>query len=301
MIQSYLVLLFSFFLPLDQPHAAGAVFDEILYRRYFDGEVTIWELSKRGSPYGHAVWLDRAPKNIKAKFMAIGEPYARFERWRNYSDADIIALCSAAPSEGADRTGDIPLGLTVEDGEVINDRFEEEMDALVLVEPIGGIRVSDVKNGDFFIEPYRREFNLKNPGERAKVLEWAVDQSANFFQAYLLAWKNSIRLSALHTDEARQNKERRAFALVKDRSQRLYHVIIDIREAIDLETMAFEALEYLNGQKEMNVIAIVSLDTGPNDFFMVFDQDGRQLSVLDGAANRNIDYASNLLVWRREK
>lgn len=255
----------------------------------FEGSVMVKKLFREGRRLGHTVWMKRSPGKIKAKYFACGEVNKRYEEWK--ADRKIVMACS-----GAFTTNDfgrpLPVGLTVDNGLVVNKQTNEEMDGLVLVYGTGGVAVSDIEVGDLYLQSLNKTVDVREAWDKFELLKWAEKEEATIFQTQLLAFKDNLRLEV---EKARKNlRERRLLVLARDAQKMLYHIIFDIEESVYLGDIARDVLQYLQGQK-MTVTAILNLDTGWYNQINVYDE--QKQSLLEHNPDKD---PTNLLVYYYE-
>jgi hypothetical protein len=300
-----LCVLLGGYKPLDFLHSTEnnkkhkPTFDEEYFGSYYSGDVFIYKIKKGYDNYGHVVWLRREGKRIKTKYFAAGNAYLNYLRWKSTYNKNVIMITAGAYSSVlCDNTGTTsrsPIGLTVDNGSIVN-RTIADMDGLVIVEAVGGIRISNLDNGDLSLESIGSKVNARNAADRNLLLDWSVAESATIFQTHLLAWKNKLALADIANN---RTTNRRLLALAYSLGN-LYYIVFDITKSLTLKDATQEALYYLSTQKGMDVVSIINLDTGNCDFAYTFNESGDQLSAPIGAFNTSIDKATNLLVFYRD-
>lgn len=229
-------------------------------KSFKDGNVTIYTLKEGYSDVGHSIWLTRGgKKEAKAVYFSEGDVYGKLNTWKR--GKDLILTCSGAFSDDLSKTnGALPVGLNVENGYIKNRTVVKEgMDGLVIVYATGGIVVSDLTKGDLFLKSLGKKINVrKDVSAKYDLLKWAEDEKATIFQTQLLAYENGLKIDY---KGRKQKRERRFLAFAKTSSGTLYHIIFDFPNGEYLYDGAKKVMDHLNG-KNMNVIALLNLDTG---------------------------------------
>ncbi|MEM8909644.1 MAG: hypothetical protein AAGD05_17480 [Bacteroidota bacterium] len=300
-----LFLIFSGFtlpLPVAQPIDHTPAFDWGLSERNctssFNGDVHTYTLNHGYSNVGHSVWISRKSQRAKAKYFAHklnGEHvHHRYTMWRVARDRDVILKSSGAYATSFSNSG-LPVGLTIDNGVLVNRKLDSRMNALVIVYATGGIVVSNIKNGDLYLQSLGGKVDVKNTYDREKFIRWAEEKEATVFQLHLMAYDNSINVG--RTNSSNRTARRKLFSLAKSSSGELFHIIhylkkpsYSLYEATDL------VLSYLRG-KGMDVIATVNLDTGGYDILntagAATDCNGNNV----WGTTKNYDAMTNLLTY----
>lgn len=227
----------------------------------FSGNVTTYELDDNGSMMGHAIWISRKSKQVKAKYFAHqlygNSVYDRYKSWR--PGKDVVLMTS-----GAYTSKDYikPVGLTVDNGEIVNNKYHDSMDGLVIVYATGGIVVSNVEDGDLSLKSLGDEdIDVKESVQRRRFLSWAEEETATVFQTHLVIYKNRLQFKSDNGAKAK----RKLLVLAKTADGDLFHVLIYSKERLyTLYEIAQGILNYM-GSMNMNVIAAINLDTGMFD------------------------------------
>lgn len=251
------------------------------------------QLTKNGEFYGHTIWINRKSERIRAKYFASGEVYSKYRNWITDSNKQVVLACSGAFATGYSGNY-MPLGITVDNGEIVNRRLHSVMDALVIVYDSGGIAAVDIENEYLNLDGDR--VNINNYFDRNKLLNWAVREKATIFQTQLLAHKNRLRLVV--KDARVRSRERRILILAKDMSGDVYHIIFNIEKSVYLGDIANDILNYLTYMRNINVFAMLNLDTGIYNILRIYDQYGKELPYIKGPLD--ITRAINLFVYYYE-
>lgn len=226
----------------------------------FGGNVSVNKLYDNGREIGHSIWINRSSRRVSAKYFAdnpnANSPLNRYNAWRR--DKSVVLVSSGAYATSFH--GGIPVGITVDNGKIINQTYESKMDGLVIIYATGGIVVSDIEEGNLSLEGVG-VVDIKDSYDRQKFFRWAQKENATVFQTHLLAYKNQSKIYTRKSGTA----VRKFLILAKDRGGSLYHIIFYTKKRdMTLAAGTKNTLKYLKG-KRMNVIAMVNLDTGGFD------------------------------------
>lgn len=285
-----IIILFTSF-NFRQEKTAGLSLSERSHKTLYNGSVTVNKLlDTEEGMIGHALWLKRSGKKIKAKYFACGQANKRYEEWRR--SRKIVMTCSGAFTTN-DYGNPLPVGLTVDNGLIVNKNINDEMDGLVIVYGTGGIVVSDIDEGDLHLGSINKSVDVRESWDRFELMKWAEKEEATIFQTQLLAYDNQLRLDV---NKARKNnRERRILILAKDKNKTLFHVIFDIQEGVYLGEIAEAILHYFKA-KDCYVAAMLNLDTGWYNLLKLYDE---EQSVL---LKKNPDKSpTNLLTYYYEE
>ena len=238
-------------------------FSESCQRSYLNGDVHTFTLYDGGQEIGNTIWVSRASERAKAKYFAHRQSgsvvFDRYKSWRPGKDVFIM-------SSGAYATGwngeDLPAGITVDNGEIVNRSYETRMDGLVIIYATGGIAVSNIEDGDLYLASLNRRVDVKKASDRSLFLNWAVSEDATVFQTHLLAYKNQLQFVSRRNN---RTAVRKFLVLAQSAGGELFHIIFYTKHGgYSLYDGAYKTLSYLKG-KSMNVIAMINLDTGGYD------------------------------------
>ena len=300
-----ILLVFKFFLAFYAGLSDGKAQASWSERRIVSnlgGEMQVFVVDKNGDSFGHTVWLSRRSGRIKAKYFAHGNIYKRYKEFD--ADKRVLLVCAGAFTS---KTGDgiyRPRGLTIDNGDLVNETIINSgripMDALVIVEAVGGVRVQDIEKNYLKVKAWGQSedqqdqtLNLNKTEDFTKARKWASEVNATIFQTMLLAIDNHLRLEV---DKAREKeRERRMLALVRDSEGVLHHVVIDIPGNMYLGSAARDVLDYLHGYRGTYVYSIILLDTGMYNILQLYHLNEKPISEPTGDISPSD--ATNLLVY----
>ena len=269
---------------------------ETYYKGLYDDNVKVYKLYKDGDRYGQSIWLYRKSGKVKAKYFAHKDysedksVYDRYNDWRD--EEEIIMVCSGAFTS-QDYTK--PVGLTVDNGRVVNRKVEDSMDGLVIVYATGGIVVSDIDEGNLYLQSLNRKVDLRDSRDKYDLINWAESEDATIFQTQLLVYKNQLRIDR---EGRKERATRRLLVLGTDKRGDVVHIVFNVEEDVYLYDIANEVLSYLKSNN-VNVIGMLNLDTGMYNIMEVYKEDGYQLSNVEG--DEPVRKATNLLSYYYNK
>ncbi len=259
-------------------------------------KVKVYELSKSGETIGHSVWMSM-DNTIKSKYFAFktvnnGEyesVHEQYQRWKG--NKKIILNCSGAFSTefpGQKNNNAITVGLTVDDGKVINRTIDKTMDALVVMSLYNELKVYDLENNS--LEIGQSSFDM--PREKARFLDWAKQKRSTIFQTQLLSFNDKLRISR---KGRKQKRERRVLAMVENKYRQSFHIIFDLTKSSFLFDTARDVFYHLKDDKGMTVKSIINLDTGAYNILELFDGAGRK--NVDIIGDTDVKSSTNLIVY----
>lgn len=249
------------------------------------------------------VSMTRNGERIKAKYFAVPQ-YSknvpqRFAEWER--DRSVVTYCSGAY---ADRFGEggRPVGLTVDNGVIINNNLISDMDGLVIIQATGGVVATNLKDGDLRLEGDTKTYDLRNnPMDLVRFRKWCVDKQATVFQTHLLTYKNRLLISrykSMSTKNGQSTSLRRFLAVGRDLRGDIQHVII-VRDACTLFDGAQGATEMLLNKGVLKeIIFMVNLDTGGKNVARCYNGNGQYYNVFEGT--EPIGAAINLIAYYYE-
>ncbi|MFK8101927.1 MAG: hypothetical protein AB8G15_05375 [Saprospiraceae bacterium] len=232
-----------------------------------NNDVKTYAVKHGSEEVGKSIWISRKSKRAKAKYFAHkyggSDVHDRYTKWRVNESKNIVLKSSGAYATGWNNS-DIPVGLTVDNGVIVNRNHHRGMDGLVIVYATGGIAVSNIEDGNLYIETMGRKIDIANLFDRYAFLKWAVKEEATVFQMHLMAYKNVVKVGRYNSSKA--TARRKFLALAKSPNGELFHIVFYLKNrAYSLYDATTLVLNYLRGSKSMDVIAMINLDTGGFD------------------------------------
>ncbi|GAA4829394.1 hypothetical protein [Algivirga pacifica] len=279
------IVFLSFSLPSQAQYALSTAASGL-----FNQHVALFSLSKNGYHYGTAIWMNRglSGNRIKTKYFAQGKAYQSYLRWKG--NKKVILISSGAYSNGFSENH-TPIGVCVEQGQIVNRRIENDMDGLVIVEATGGVRVSDIDNGDLYLGSLGRRINPRT--EMYTLLNWAKQEYATVFQSHLLAYGDALRINY----NSSTTTATRRMMVIGTANGKVVHVVFHITQPVKLLD-ATRDIKATMDKRGIKVVGIVNLDTGGNDILEVYNNLGAPFNGVKGTALKH--QATNLLVYYYE-
>lgn len=277
-----------------RPRPYDIVLQDQHYKDMFGGDVKIFELKSDNYRYGHSIWMYRKSKRVKAKYFAHKDlqsgksVFEKFDSWKQ--SKSLILNCSGAfttDSYGRSK----PLGLTIDNGKMVNERIEPTMDGLVIVYATGGVVVSDIDEGNLYLASLQKKIDARDSFDKAELVQWAKDEAATIFQTQLLVYRNQLRVEV---EKARtESAERRLLVLAQGR-EGVMHIVFNITQGVYLGDISKAIHEHLK-EKGLNVIAMLNLDTGMYNIMNLYDKNGNSVDRIHGSKSASI--ATNLVSY----
>ena len=301
---SVVFILCSFQVPILMilPYLPYAAVDMTLCKTSNNGQVQSGEIFKNGTSIGNIITINRTSGTIKAKYFAQKENgmtvHDRYTQWRN--SKNVVLASSGAYASGFDVSA-TPIGITVDNGNLVNTNYDTKMDGLVIVEQSGGVRISNIEDGNLKIRTNNvfEAVDVKNSFQRTKFLKWCQSEYATVFQTHLLIYDNKIKVGVSNSSQTKDI--RRLLVLAKDTKGELFHIILYTNKwQSSLYEIADYTLKLLN-TKGYQILSAINLDAGGIDVFStstsLSDCSG---SAIVGASNKTRSTVSNLLTYYAE-
>ena len=250
-----------------------------------------------------AVKMVRSDNHVKVKYFASKEygglsVYDRLNTWKR--GRNIIAISSGTYMTDCQANIAVPVGLCIDNGNVVNFNLKPDLDGLLIVYPTGGIVASNLKNGDLSISTTngKRTLDIRNSMQRQEFLSWAKDNLATVFQTHLFYFGNKIQIAPNSSPDKR---ERRFLAVGKDTSGEVKHYLINLSGANTLYQATLKVSKYLQDFEDVsNLTFLINLDTGCQDVFEFYKTNG-SLDTRKGFSGKSpITQATNLIVYYYE-
>ncbi len=215
--------------------------------------------------YGHYFYLFdfTMGDNVKVKYFPTNSAY-HYESW-NGNRKDVVLLCSGAFSETWDYNSK-PVGLTVDNGVVVNKNIDATMDGLVLIQD-GYVSVIDLDALETGMELSDGDKIQINPRKSVKdkllLLEAAKQKNMTIFQTQLVY--SYLKTSNFQNLEYGNKRERR-FLAISIKNDKYHNIIIDIPDYLPLNKAAKYTKEVLDFAGYDSYF-ILNLDTGDRNVF----------------------------------
>jgi hypothetical protein len=245
--------------------------------------------------------MSRKEGHVKAKYFACKEGNTlvanRYDKWA--TNKKVIAISSGTYMNSYDLSVATPVGLCIDNGEIINRELKQNMDGLVIVYATGGIVASNLKEGNLKIRVNGKDTVLdilRNSMQLTFFMDWAEEQEATVFQAHLFVYKNQQTI----TEKSKKDVAPRRFLAVCQTGTDVFHYIINLPTSLTLYDGSTKAFNYLQNYEHMNVVFMINLDTGKQDVLKIFDPAGMPYSGSGFSGALSMTDAANLLVYYYE-
>lgn len=272
------------------------------YYPSYEPEYVEVSTTKYGDNVFHMVSMNRKDNRVKAKYFAAKDFNGRsvFERYNEWKSSSVILTSSGTYMDECNISQNPkPVGLTIDNGVIVNERFETGFDGLVIVYATGGVVVSNLKEGNLKIkcEGLEKVFDIRKSLDRQQFISCAESVEATVFQTHLLAWKNELKIyDAPGCKSPPCARERRFLAVCKDEEGDILHIIVHSPTPSTLYQGTKKVFEFLREFKEMEeVVFMINLDTGCQDVFQLYNKDG--VIRYDIRGRMKVSDAVNLLVY----
>lgn len=245
----------------------------------------------------NVIYMKRDSNRVRAKYFATADfngnnVFKRYQKWVTGKNVILVSSGTYMDYDG------VPVGLTVDNGIVVNKSLAKHFDGLVIVNANGGIAVANLKLGDVKLKgegvDSTKKYDLrKSAWDLQTFTKWAVSREATVFQSHLLVYNNKLDVAFLNASPA--IAPRRFLAIGKDSKGKVVHAIIQSSEYATLYDGSKKALEFLNQYKGMEVTCMINLDTGDQDVFRLYEKDGSPNKMIKG--EKDLSVAVNLLAY----
>jgi len=270
-------------------------FTEKLLNTMYDDKVKIYKVIRNNNDIGYSIWLYRTGKNVKAKYFAYTQNgksiYQRYSEWEKGKDV-ILYTHGTYTSQNYN----IPNGLTIDDGNLVNRDIDNTLDGLIIVEANGSVRVADLEKPSsqcIYLLSINRSLNpRKSSSEKNRFINWARDENAMVFQTNLMYFKNEKKFRNVSA-----TAERRIFVLGIHNGEAV-HILYTINQSVSLTSISEEIYKYLMKIEGFKPIAILYLDPYFYDILKVFNENGTENNKIKSSCS--VSDAKNLLVYYYE-
>lgn len=248
-----------------------------------------------------SIKMSREGERIKAKYFAYKEDgdnvYTRYTNWAK--NKNVILFTGAAYFSGTTYDDAVPVGLTIDDGNVVNrNLLTPGLDGLAIVYATGGIACSNISEGNLYIKcgDQGKTLDVRRSLDLLDFVRCAQSQSATVFQQHLLVYKDKV---TIYNNSNQTKRERRFLAVGKDSKNQMVHTIVHYPTSTTLLDGTKKVFAFLKNYKNMKeIIFMLNLDTGYQDVFRLFDNENNLRKDIIGPVEPQ--NAVNLLVYYYE-
>jgi len=246
-------------------------------------------------------------QRVKVKYFASKDPSGKSvaERFNEWSFNKKLILVSSGtyyfypnPNNKNKNTAK-PVGVCIDNGNIINIQTDNKLDALAMVYSSGKIVVENLKNKSITVPNTNGSqitLNLSNPLDYSMFLKWAKDVSATIFQSHLFAFKGNLMVN----QNANSFKDYRRFlASGINNSGEIVQYIINLPFNTTILQGSKYALDYLKVNENLKEISfLINLDTGAQNVLEVYHpKDGKTILNTNFMGKKEIKDAINLIVY----
>ncbi|MGH1337228.1 MAG: hypothetical protein ACRBFS_13985 [Aureispira sp.] len=243
--------------------------------------------------------FSRAEGAVKAKYFAV-DPHNQYKKWKN--EKKILFLTEATFSNSLNPENTKPVGLTVDNGRLVNRNIDHIMDGMVIIynegRQQGGVAVIDLDTKPVRVERtygsgiYDSYYPRSSSSDRENFIQWGKHQGVTLFQTQLLYSKD--RDENFKNIYYGQKRERRFWALCR-KDRKVYHVVIDVPTYEYLNVAAKKTKELLE-EEGLEVFYILNFETGSGN--MLYAHNGDFLKGI--VYPERLANTRNLLVYYRD-
>jgi hypothetical protein len=266
----------------------------------FDNAANVRALNYNGNTF-YLLVMSRAGNHIKAKYFAFKDAYGnvpqKYASWE--ANKYIITYASGAYSTDWSTNG-VPVGLTMENGNIINRNLEYgKLDGFIIVYATGGVVATNLKDADLTLDGLPRKYDLRgNSIDLNDFITWAQNKQATVFQTHLLAYRN--QLTVYSNASSGTGVQTRRFLAVGKIGNDIVHVIVQCPFACTLYNGASSAFGMLENQLGMNVTWMINLDTGGKDISKCYKDKNNLTDWTEFRGPIALSEAINLIVYYYE-
>ncbi len=273
-------------------------------RAQYDDSLVSMSIANINGDRINMVKMSGKDNHIKAKYFAskhngnsISQEYVNWSKNRQ-----IIAYTSGSYMNGCGPEKPESPGFLCVNGLIVNNKVDEKMDGLVIVNATGEVLAFNLNEGNVSVieSSTEREYilNLKDPMDFLFFKRWAYKEEVTVFQTHLLYYHDQ---PCVGSNGSAVERERRFLAVCKDEDDNVMHCLVNLPGNNTLYDATIKVTNYLKYDEDVkNIIFIVNLETGCQNVFQVFDEKSNRVlgSGFNGTAD--LSQASSLLVYYYE-
>ena len=156
----------------------------------YDSNLCSLMTGRNGTVSYNIVKISKKGNRIKADYMSSagsdGNIESRFEKFKA-THPNIVAYSSGAYMDEQGSGNFIPVGLNIDHGVVVNMNLKTQgYDALVMVQPNGGIAVNNLVNNSVLTNEGVFKIRNSDPKDKQAFINWAKKNRVTVFQTHLL-------------------------------------------------------------------------------------------------------------------
>jgi hypothetical protein len=260
-----------------------------------------------GNPFG-VVKLNMTNQRVKVKYFASKDANSNLSVYQRFSDwafnKKLILVSSGTyyyyPNKNnRDKNTARPVGICIDNGNIINKTTDDKLDALAMIYSSGKIVVENLKNKTISVKDASGNpinLNLDNALDKNLFYKWATDVKATIFQTHLFAYKGNLLVG----QNSNSFKDYRRFLVagINNNNETVQYIINLPFNSTILEGSKY-ALDYLKSNENLKEISfLINLDTGAQNAMETYHpKTGDRLNNSNFSGIKEIKDAINLIVY----
>lgn len=214
-------------------------------------------------------------------------PYIAFLNWSR--NKNILFYSSCAYVDDCDVEIGRPVGLSINNHEIINKVVEPNILGLCLINKDGQMQIKNLKS-NLNIEN-KNNINITDAYYKNKIINYFANQYGNSFQSHLL-WYNNQNLALNYKSSP---SSRRALIITSNKNKIKEIHTVSINNPISLKDFSITLGEYFH-YKMYFIESIIYLDTGCQDVFGSYIEKNKFVTSKEFTGSVPIQNTSTLLV-----
>lgn len=260
-----------------------------------------------GNPFG-VVKLNMTNQRVKVKYFASKDANSNLSVYQRFSDwafnKKLILVSSGTyyyyPNKNnRDKNTARPVGICIDNGNIINKTTDDNLDALAMIYSSGKIAVENLKNKSISVKDASgnsMNLNLGNALDKNLFYKWATDVKATIFQTHLFAYKGNLLVG--QNSNAYKDYRRFLAAGINSNNETVQYILNLPFNSTILEGSKY-ALDYLKTNENLKEISfLINLDTGAQNAMETYHpKSGDKLNNSNFSGIKEIKDAINLIVY----
>lgn len=214
-------------------------------------------------------------------------PYMAFLKWSK--NKNICFYTSCAYVDDCDAEVGRPVGLSINNHEIINKVIEPNILGLCLINKEGQMQIKNLRS-NLNIEN-KKNINITDAYYKNKIIDYFAKNFGNAFQSHLL-WYNNQNLALNYKSSP---SSRRALIITRNKNKIKEIHTASIKSPISLKDFSITLGEYFYS-KMYFIESIIYLDTGCQDVFGSYAENNKFLASKEFTGSVPIQNTSTLLV-----
>lgn len=250
--------------------------------RYFGGQYEVYTLKQEGLKF-KIFDFNISRLNLKVAYFGQGAGQ-KYESWKQRYQHQVLCYFAVGFAQEYESDG-LPLGLSVESGDVVNRSLDPEMDGILEISRYGVLSALDIEE-----EAARRRYQLRTLSHRGVYLSAVSREGSSVCQSQLLySHSHGSRMGPIKYGN---RASRRFLALANDQAGNQHYLVVDLVESAHLNEAGQKALEALQ-TAGYSVQYLFNHDTGSRNIMNAFDDEQNRLYAAPVASSE----ATQLLVF----